>query len=486
MRKKYTRIHAIIFAAVIILSAMPLTAFSAEPGEEARVIRTKDPAGQESDPFSEDGILLPEAGINEVGEKESPGEETDAFEAAEEFEITEDPAAGGEETTFDAPAAAEDPIADETAAAEDPIADETVAAEDPIADETAAVEDPIADETTAVEDPIADEIAAVEETVGEEPAASEADLFEEEEPAEPTVDEIAQIETVDLFLTDKIGLCVHVALNDQYISGDNDFLAFTCAGRRVEQLVSETWSDDQDRAVFTLDLAARQMTDQVTLQMNVGGTDGTPVNCSVRTYADAILAGTEYTEQEKEMVRAMLNYGSYTQLYAGYNTDSLAAAGLYEEGQDPVLNGEGPDLTEYAYSYELKDQEDGLQVGKASLLLGTDVSIRFYYQPGAGKTAEDYLPTQEGYLENDMILGYDQDKDMYYAEIVHISPLDLGRMYTLVIYEAPEPDFDNPIATVTFGALSYCRSMIENEEASDASRNLSRAIYNYYEAANAF
>ena len=475
MRKKYTRIHAIIFAAVIILSAMPLTAFSAEPEEEDRVIRTEDSAGQESDPFSEDGILLPEAGINEVGEKESPGEETDAFEAAEEFEITEDPAAGGEETTFDAPAAAEDPIADETAAAEDPIADET-----------AAVEDPIADETTAVEDPIADEIAAVEETVGEEPAASEADLFEEEEPAEPTVDEIAQIETVDLFLTDKIGLCVHVALNDQYISGDNDFLAFTCAGRRVEQLVSETWSDDQDRAVFTLDLAARQMTDQVTLQMNVGGTDGTPVNCSVRTYADAILAGTEYTEQEKEMVRAMLNYGSYTQLYAGYNTDNLAAAGLYAAGEDPVLNGDAPDLTEYAYSYELKDQEDGLQVGKASLLLGTDVSIRFYYQPGAGKTAEDYLPTQEGYLENDMILGYDQDKDMYYAEIVHISPLDLGRMYTLVIYEAPEPDFDNPIATVTFGALSYCRSMIENEEASDASRNLSRAIYNYYEAANAF
>ena len=192
MRKKYTRIHAIIFSAVIILSAMPLTAFSAEPEEEDRVIRTEDSAGQESDPFSEDGILLPEAGINEVGEKESPGEETDAFEAAEEFEITEDPAAGGEETTFDAPAAAEDPIADETAAAEDPIADET-----------AAVEDPIADETTAVEDPIADEIAAVEETVGEEPAASEADLFEEEEPAEPTVDEIAQIETVDLFLTDK-------------------------------------------------------------------------------------------------------------------------------------------------------------------------------------------------------------------------------------------------------------------------------------------
>ena len=464
MRKKYMRIHAIIFAVLIILSAMPLTAFSAEPGEEARVIRTKDPSGQDSDPFSGDGILLPEAGISEVEEKESAGEETDAFEAAEEFEITEDPAAGGEETTFDAPAAAEDPIADETAAAEDPIADETVAAEDPIADET----------------------AAVEETVGEEPAASEADLFEEEEPAEPTVDEIAQIETVDLFLTDKIGLCVHVALNDQYISEDNDFLAFTCAGRRVEQLVYETWSDDQERAVFTFDLAARQMADQVTLQMNVGGTDGTPVNCSVRTYADAILAGTEYTEQEKEMVRAMLNYGSYTQLYAGYNTDSLAAAGLYEEGQDPVLNGEGPDLTEYAYRYELKDQEDGLQVGKASLLLGTDVSIRFYYQPGAGKTAEDYSLFLEGYLENELTLGYDQDKGMYYAEIEHISPRDLGRMYTLVICEASAPDTDSPVATIDFGALSYCCSMIQNEEAADASRNLSRAIYNYYVAANAF
>ena len=47
----------------------------------------------------------------------------------------------------------------------------------------------------------------------------------------------------------------------------------------------------------------------------------------------------------------MLNYGSYTQLYAGYRTDALAAEGLYTDETDPVLNMEGLDLTDFAYTY---------------------------------------------------------------------------------------------------------------------------------------
>ena len=37
------------------------------------------------------------------------------------------------------------------------------------------------------------------------------------------------------------------------------------------------------------------------------------------------------------MVRAMLNYGGYSQLQFGHNTDALVNEGLYSTEDDPVL-----------------------------------------------------------------------------------------------------------------------------------------------------
>ena len=303
------------------------------------------------------------------------------------------------------------------------------------------------------------------------------------EPPTPTVDEIAAMEAVSLYLTDKIGMRVHVNVNEDYIAQD-DYITFICAGRTVTQNVSEAETDESGRLVFSLELAARQMTDQVTFFMTAAGAAGTSEQYSVRTYADTVLIGESgYSNAEKELIRAMLNYGSYTQLYAGYRTDSLAAEGLYTDGDDPVLNAEGPDLTDYAYTYKLNNKTDGLKVGKASLLLGTDLSLRIYYEPGEGKTDTSYSVVLAGGSGSNLVYGFDDTLGMYYAEIEHITPTQIGDMHKLDFYAEDGQAADTPVASVTFGPLSYCKGELESGSSSVELMNLCRALYYYWEAA---
>ena len=299
-------------------------------------------------------------------------------------------------------------------------------------------------------------------------------------PPAPTVDEIISIEEVYLYLTDKIEMrfCAKVEGNIE----QDDYITFICAGRTVTQTVSEAETDSDGRLVFSLELAARQMTDQITYFMTVDGTAGTSGQYSVRSYADTILNQSGMRDY-KGLLRAMLNYGSYTQLYAGYRTDALAAEGLYTDETDPVLNMEGPDLTDFAYTYKLNSKTDGLTIGKASLLLGTDLSLRLYYEPGEGKTDKSYSIVLADRSGLEPVLGYDDTIGMYYADIEHITPTQIGDMFKLDFYAEDGQAADTPAASVTFGPLSYCKGVLESNSSSDELVNLCRALYEYWQIA---
>ena len=299
-------------------------------------------------------------------------------------------------------------------------------------------------------------------------------------PPTPTVDEIVSIEEVFLYLTGKIEMrfCAKVEGNIE----PYDYITFICAGRTVTQTVSEAETDLDGRLVFSLELAARQMTDQITYFMTVDGTAGTSGQYSVRSYADTILNQSGMRDY-KGLLRAMLNYGSYTQLYAGYRTDFLAAEGLYTDETDPVLNMEGPDLTDFAYTYKLNSKTDGLTIGKASLLLGTDLSLRLYYEPGEGKTDKSYSIVLADRSGLEPVLGYDDTIGMYYADIEHITPMQIGDMFKLDFYAEDGQAADTPAASVTFGPLSYCKGVLESNSSSDELVNLCRALYVYWQTA---
>lgn len=205
---------------------------------------------------------------------------------------------------------------------------------------------------------------------------------------------------------------------------------------------------------------------------------------SVRTYADAVLNGENgYTQAKKAMLRAMLNYGSYTQLYAGYHTDRLAAEGLFTEGDDPVLDTTEPDLADYAYTCKINSKTDGLRIGKASLLLGSDLALRIYYEPGEGKTDKSYSIILPEELWREPVLGYDAALGMYYVDIEHITPTDIDDMLRLDFFAEDGQAADTPVASVTFSLLSYCKGELESDSSSDELVRLCRAIYYYWCAA---
>ena len=298
------------------------------------------------------------------------------------------------------------------------------------------------------------------------------------------VDAAAKMESINLILTDKIGMRIHTALDRDIVTRD-DFITFSYAGKTIRQTVGEADSsiDEKGRTVFELELATKQMTDDVTFYMTVGGIAGSKQTWSVRSYAHALLSSDSCTEEEKELVRAMLNYGSYTQMFSGYRTDSLAGEGIYSEADDPVMM-EDPDLSAYQYAYT-SGGEEGFRFKKASLILGTDVSIRFRFVPGAGKKVSDYdLILKDDRTGKTLQFDTEDDTDAGSVLLTHITPKELGTMFTLQAYRAGEAGSGKPEATITYGALSYCKMVLDSADTAGEIRNLCKSLYLYSQAAD--
>ena len=88
---------------------------------------------------------------------------------------------------------------------------------------------------------------------------------------------------------------------------------------------------DKTYYVFKCQVAAKEMTSQITAQLIDGDYSSAVFPYSVKDYADYLLAHTgdnaDYAKAAP-LVKAMLNYGAYSQLYFDKNTGNLANAGL--------------------------------------------------------------------------------------------------------------------------------------------------------------
>lgn len=295
-------------------------------------------------------------------------------------------------------------------------------------------------------------------------------------------DDKAVLKGLSLFLTDKIGMRVYVKTFATL--ADNDYLEFSYAGQTKQIPVANAGhavikdSDGSDISVLTFEaeLWTKQMTDVVTFHMVIDGNKGASKSYSVRTYADQILAG-DYTDKEKKMVRTMLNYGGYAQNYFSYNTDVLANIDIYTEQSDPVQT-EDPDLTNYDYSLEEASDTKGFNIQQAALQLATDVHLVYYYKLTDNKTNDNFTFELVG-SDKELEFGYDNDKGMNTVKIKNILPYELNQMFKLQVTPKNESD---PVMTINYGPFSYCKAKIEH--GSTAIKNLCKALYHYWDAAN--
>jgi hypothetical protein len=165
---------------------------------------------------------------------------------------------------------------------------------------------------------------------------------------------------------------------------------------------------------------------------------------------------TGKSEETVALAKATLQYGAH----AAHYFNNAAINPTYNEGLGNILPYS-------AHDAEIPDNYEDVGFIGATLLLQSDTSVRLYF---------DREITLAETADSGITIG--RNGAYWYAEKAHISAPDLARKYRFdVICNGQTYSF-------RYSALSYANGRIAHGE--DAIKNLCKALYIYYEAADAY
>ncbi|MBR1383780.1 MAG: hypothetical protein IJ555_08225, partial [Ruminococcus sp.] len=224
--------------------------------------------------------------------------------------------------------------------------------------------------------------------------------------------------------------------------------------------------------IFQCNVAAKEMTDTITAQMFSGNKSGQVYEYTVKDYADYLFANAyeddRMTVKNQDyvdaipLVKAMLNYGSYSQTYFSHNTDALANASL--DDADKALG----EITITHCDAVSSNLPEGVIFAGASLSLKSETTLSLYFKNTSGndvvfKLGDDVITPVEnsGYLQID---------------IVGIKAKQLGNDFTISVGDS---------GTVTYSPMNYCKTVLEGNY-SEKLQNVVKALYLYSQAADSY
>ena len=218
--------------------------------------------------------------------------------------------------------------------------------------------------------------------------------------------------------------------------------------------------------VFKCQVAAKEMTSEIKAQI----IDGNPVSdeftYSVKEYADYLLthADENGTDEQKAyakavpLVKAMLNYGAYSQLYFDKNTGKLANAILDEA--DKMLG----DVTINISDPVIGTLPNGVTFEGSTLSLKSETTLSLYFK--SSDTLE--FACTDYNVEKATSGGYQ------IARIRGIQAAHIGDNFTLKI---------NGTYAVTYSPLNYCKNVLAGQTQNEKLQNVVKAFYLYWQAA---
>ena len=269
-----------------------------------------------------------------------------------------------------------------------------------------------------------------------------------------------------------IAVNFYMELSDSVVAHrDTAYMHFTIpTGRTVTEqdiLVKDARiveSDDKTYYVFKCRVAAKEMTSEIKAQMIDGDQHGTEYTYSVKEYADYLLEHADEREdlaRAVPLVKAMLNYGAYSQVYFDKNPSALANADLEESEKildnvtidiaDPVING----------------LPDGTTFEGATLSLKSETTLSLYFKSG-----EELAFSCDGYTVEKATSA-----DYQIARIRGIKAKHIGDILTLKI---------NGSEAISYSPLNYCKNMLDGGTTNEKLINVVKALYFYWQAADAY
>ena len=275
-----------------------------------------------------------------------------------------------------------------------------------------------------------------------------------------------------LSLDGDIGVNFYMDLTDEVIAHkDTAYMKFTVPdGTAVSEknvFVKAAVTDEVDGHtyyVFKCNVSAKEMNSEIKAQIIDGEYEGTEYSYTVRKYAQYILENDDVDEYAAAvpLVRALLNYGAYAQLYFGNNTENLANDGVaYTSEELDNVSFDNPGIVNGITS-------DNVTFAGVSLSLESETTLSLYFLSNDGSELNMSCDT------NAISCGTAGDYQI--ARIRGISANEIGGSYTVTVDGA---------GTVTCSPLTYCALVIGGTYQKEL-KDVCRAFVLYYQAAAAF
>ncbi|MGN0491942.1 hypothetical protein [Ruminococcus sp.] len=239
--------------------------------------------------------------------------------------------------------------------------------------------------------------------------------------------------------------------------------------------------DGKNYYKFTCNVAAKEMTCAIKGHLVNGDKQGTEFTSSVADYAYTLLYSENATDSTQKLVKAMLNYGAYSQEYFKFYTDYLANCDLSDE-EKQLNEYYASDYSYYKSEYKQINENTDIGYYGSSLVLEANTEVKNYFTFDSTKTNFDDIT----YTCTDS-LGEEYEADIeskqwgdngFYVKITDIPPHLYSKRLTVTVSAGGEEQ-----CSLSFTPISYFYSVLnaypEDDGVHDSLRNVVKAYYQY-------
>lgn len=278
--------------------------------------------------------------------------------------------------------------------------------------------------------------------------------------------EIAGIYGFNAELGGNISLNYYMVLDDSVLQDVNAKMVFTVPDTGSSYTVEIPVKDAEvigQFYVFTCEVAAKEITSDIACQIIIDGDESDTFHYSVKKYTEQILSNPDVYENAIPLVKSMLNYGAYAQIYFNYQTDDLANTSEYITEDEKLVD----DVDLSIYAYKLEGEQKDVMYDSSSLLLKSETAIKHYFTFKNPEDIENLTITVDG----EPVIPT-ENLDYYNIKVSDIPAHKLQNMFVVQVGDL----------YLSYGVFSYGHIAL-NYSDNEALKNTIRALYAYNQQA---